>query len=170
MYSDQHTFLCSVLDRNDRMTMGASIECRVPFLDYRLVEMLAALPSAILFQGRRSKGLLRSAVGGRLPRSVLHHRKWGFGVPWRRYLRHVDSLRSLLLDLPNAGLILASPLERSELEQDIRTFLAGDDRTFPILMQILMTVLAWQAVDCGSTKRVPHSSLPNVSEPYVSFD
>ena len=45
MYSDQHTFLCSVLDRNDRMTMGASIECRVPFLDYRLVEMLAALPS-----------------------------------------------------------------------------------------------------------------------------
>ena len=62
MYSDQHTFLCSVLDRNDRMTMGASIECRVPFLDYRLVEMLAALPSAILFHGRRSKGLLRSAA------------------------------------------------------------------------------------------------------------
>src|SRR5262249_21927556 len=40
MYSDQHTFLCSILDRNDRMTMGASIECRVPFLDYRLVETL----------------------------------------------------------------------------------------------------------------------------------
>src|SRR5262249_41595414 len=52
MYSDQHTFLCSVLDRNDRMTMGASIECRVPFLDYRLVEMLAALPSSVLFMGR----------------------------------------------------------------------------------------------------------------------
>ena len=47
MYYDQHTFLCSILDRNDRMTMGASIECRVPFLDYRLVEGLAALPSSI---------------------------------------------------------------------------------------------------------------------------
>ena len=71
MYSDQHTFLCSVLDRNDRMTMGASIECRVPFLDYRLVEMLAALPSSALFTGRRSKGLLRAAVGSRLPPGVL---------------------------------------------------------------------------------------------------
>src|SRR5258705_2941494 len=49
MYSDQHTFLCSILDRNDRMTMGASIECRVPFLDYRLVETLAALPSVEMF-------------------------------------------------------------------------------------------------------------------------
>src|SRR4030095_13657542 len=52
MYNDQHTFLCSLLDRNDRMTMGASIACRVPFLDYRLVEGLAAMPSAALLKGR----------------------------------------------------------------------------------------------------------------------
>src|SRR5262249_45295360 len=42
MYVDLHTYLCSLLDRNDRMTMGASIECRVPLLDYRLVEGVAA--------------------------------------------------------------------------------------------------------------------------------
>jgi asparagine synthase (glutamine-hydrolysing) len=164
MYSDQHTFLCSVLDRNDRMTMGASIECRVPFLDYRLVEMLAALPSSVLFRGRRNKGLLRAATGRRLPRAVLHHRKWGFGVPWRHYLRHVDSLRSLLLGLPNAELVLASPLERSELEQDIRSFLAGDDRPFPVLMQVLMAVLACEALDFGGTKTLPHASLANKSQ------
>src|SRR6185369_2367529 len=52
MYSDLHTFLCSLLDRNDRMTMGASIEARVPFLDYRLVEGLAATPSSALLRGR----------------------------------------------------------------------------------------------------------------------
>src|SRR5206468_5082133 len=92
MYSDQHTFLCSILDRNDRMTMGGSIECRVPFLDYRLVEMLAALPSSVLFMGRRSKGLLRASVGSRLPPRVLRHRKWGFGVPWKQYLRQVEEL------------------------------------------------------------------------------
>ena len=145
--------------------MGASIECRVPFLDYRLVEMLAALPSAILFQGRRSKGLLRSAVGGRLPRSVLHHRKWGFGVPWKHYLRGLDGLRSLLFSLPNSPLILESPIERDALEQHIRAFLDGDDRSFPIIMQILMTVLAWQALDCGRAERFSHSTLANVSEP-----
>ena len=37
LYFDQHTYLCSLLDRNDRCTMGASIECREPFLDQRLV-------------------------------------------------------------------------------------------------------------------------------------
>src|SRR5262249_18236728 len=63
MYSDQRTFLCSILDRNDRMTMGASIECRVPFLDYRLVEMVAALPSSVLLAGWRGKQLLRAGVG-----------------------------------------------------------------------------------------------------------
>jgi asparagine synthase (glutamine-hydrolysing) len=146
MYSDQHTFLCSVLDRNDRMTMGASIECRVPFLDYRLVEMSAALPSSVLFTGRRSKGLLRAAVGWRLPSEVLGHHKWGFGVPWNRYLREEEELRSLLVDLPNAPLLQGSPLDRSAIEGQVRNFLNGDDQPLPLLRQILMTVLAWEAV------------------------
>ena len=74
MYSDLHTFLGSILDRNDRMTMGASIECRVPFLDYRLVEMLAALPSSVLLAGKRNKHVLRQAVGDRLPEAVTQGR------------------------------------------------------------------------------------------------
>ncbi|HVO69729.1 MAG TPA: asparagine synthase (glutamine-hydrolyzing), partial [Aggregatilineaceae bacterium] len=81
MYSDQHIFLCSLLDRNDRMTMGASIECRVPFLDYRLVETLAALPTTQFITRTHSKDLLRQALGWRLPESILSHRKWGFSVP-----------------------------------------------------------------------------------------
>jgi len=143
MYSDQHTFLCSVLDRNDRMTMGASIECRVPFLDYRLVERLAALPSSVLLAERRGKGLLRAACGDRLPSEVLKHRKWGFGVPWKKYLRQVEELRSLLVDLPRASLLLDSPLNCSAISEQVHTFLNGDDRPFPLLMQLLMTVLAW---------------------------
>jgi asparagine synthase (glutamine-hydrolysing) len=146
MYSDQHTFLCSVLDRNDRMTMGASIECRVPFLDYRLVEMLAALPSSVLFRGRKSKGLLRTALGSRLPSSVLRHRKWGFGVPWKQYLRQVPELRVLLTDLPSNQLIMQSPLRRAVLEEQIKDFLKGVDQHFPLLMQLLMTTLSWDTV------------------------
>lgn len=162
MYSDQHTFLCSVLDRNDRMTMGGSIECRVPFLDYRLVEMLAALPSSTLFMGRRSKGLLRAAVGSRLPPEVLRHRKWGFGVPWKQYLREVGELRSLVLDLPNAELITDSPLDRAAVRSHVEAFLAGDDGPFPILMQILMTTLAWEAVSTG-TVPFPHDAFASAA-------
>jgi len=147
MYSDQHTFLCSVLDRNDRMTMGASIECRVPFLDYRLVEILAALPSSILLAGRRGKGLLRAAYGSRLPPAVLRHRKWGFGVPWKRYLRQEEELRSRLLDLPHASLLQDSPLELSSIKEQVHAFLRGDDRPYPLLMQLLMSVLAWEVTN-----------------------
>src|SRR5262245_18940299 len=71
MYLDLQTYLGSLLDRNDRMTMGASIECRVPFLDYRLVEGIAAMPSATLFSTRQTKYVLRKAVGHRLPPEVL---------------------------------------------------------------------------------------------------
>jgi asparagine synthase (glutamine-hydrolysing) len=157
MYSDQHTFLCSVLDRNDRMTMGASIECRVPFLDYRLVEVLAALPSSVLFRGRKSKGLLRAALGSRLPSSILRHRKWGFGVPWKQYLRQVPELRVLLSDLPNNQLIMQSPLRRAVLEEQVKDFLAGVDQPFPLLMQLLMTTLSWESVNrlqCRTLKAV----------------
>ncbi|HEY2951834.1 MAG TPA: asparagine synthase (glutamine-hydrolyzing), partial [Verrucomicrobiae bacterium] len=80
MHNDTFTFLCSLLDRNDRMTMGASIECRVPFLDYRLVEGVAGLPSSALLAGRGSKPLLRAALGDRLPPAVLTGGKRGFAV------------------------------------------------------------------------------------------
>jgi asparagine synthase (glutamine-hydrolysing) len=143
MYSDQHTFLCSVLDRNDRMTMGASIECRVPFLDYRLVETLAALPSSIFFAGNKGKHLLRAAMGPRLPVAVLRHRKWGFGVPWRQYFRQENDLRSMMDDLPKASLLLDSPLRRSAVQSLIRDFMNGDDQPFPIIMELLMASLAW---------------------------
>jgi len=145
MYVDQHTFLCSVLDRNDRMTMGASIECRVPFLDYRLVEMVAALPSSTLFRCFQGKRLLRDSLGFRLPASVLRHRKWGFGVPWGRYLRESAELRQLITDLPNAALVRDSPLRRSALQRHVDVFLAGDDRPLPIVQQTLMTVLSMEA-------------------------
>jgi asparagine synthase (glutamine-hydrolysing) len=141
--------------------MGASIECRVPFLDYRLVEMAAALPSSTLFTGRKTKGLLRAAIGNRLPPPVLQHRKWGFGVPWKQYLRQIKELRSLLLDLPNADLIVASPLDRSAIRSNIQAFLTGDDRPFPLLMQVLMARLAWEAVTTGSFP-LPNEALASV--------
>jgi asparagine synthase (glutamine-hydrolysing) len=146
MYTDQHTFLCSVLDRNDRMTMGGSIECRVPFLDYRLVETSAALPSSVLFRGFGQKRLLRASLGERLPPAVLRHPKWGFGVPWKRYLRDVEELRAMLLDLHNAPIVLDSPLRRSAITAQVRTFLSGGDQPLPVLMQIMMVVLSMDAV------------------------
>jgi len=145
MYSDQHTFLCSLLDRNDRMTMGASIECRVPFLDYRLVEGLAALPSELLLAGEGNKPLLRRSLGDRLPDDVLRHPKWGFGVPWRKYLRTVAELRDLVLNLARHPLLLDSPIDRGRLAHRVAAFDRGDDEHTPLVLQLLLATQSWEA-------------------------
>lgn len=142
MYSDQRTFLCSILDRNDRMTMGASIECRVPFLDFRLVEMLAALPSSILLGGKRTKRLLRRSVGRRLPESIMSHRKWGFSVPWGDYLRECEAMRDLVSDLPNHPAIKSGPFEPIRLKSLTSRFLKGDTSSDALIKQLII-VAVW---------------------------
>jgi asparagine synthase (glutamine-hydrolysing) len=144
MYSDQHTFLCSLLDRNDRMTMGASIECRVPFLDYRLVEGLAAMPSSVLLRGQ-SKQLLRDALGSRLPAPVLAGRKWGFGVPWGEYFRRIPELRERLEGLPDSPVIRESPLDRQLVRETLAQFLKGDRSREAVVTQLMMIGL-WHDV------------------------
>jgi asparagine synthase (glutamine-hydrolysing) len=145
MYSDQHTFLCSILDRNDRMTMGASIECRVPFLDYQLVEGLAALPSSVLLAGHQSKSLLRRSVGQRLPQTVRKHHKWGFGVPWEQYLRHVPELRGLVERLTDLDPIREGPFDHSKVKQVVSEFLAGNNHDLMLIRQLVMIVIWHQA-------------------------
>ena len=145
MYSDQHTFLCSILDRNDRMTMGASIECRVPFLDYRLVEGAAALPSSFFTTGGKSKQLLRQSVGHRLPEDVRKHRKWGFGVPWGQYLRQTPQLRSFVAELPCHAPIHDGPFDNRKVKEVISGFLAGATEHEPIVKQLVMIAIWYQA-------------------------
>jgi asparagine synthase (glutamine-hydrolysing) len=150
MYSDQHTFLCSLLDRNDRMTMGASIECRVPFLDYRLVEGLAALPSSILLAGKQNKHLLRHSIGSRLPEAVQKHHKWGFGVPWGRYLRHLPALRDLVEALPDLDPIRGGPFEHMKLRSTVRAFLRGESRYDELIKQLVM-IAVWYRTCLGQS-------------------
>ena len=150
MYSDQHTFLCSLLDRNDRMTMGASIECRVPFLDYRLVEGLAALPSSVLLSGKQSKYLLRQSVGTKLPEAVRKQRKWGFGVPWKNYFRQVPELRNLVDSLPDIDPIREGPFERARVRRVVNDFLEGDNQHEELIRQLAM-VAVWHQSFFGHT-------------------
>jgi asparagine synthase (glutamine-hydrolysing) len=100
----------------DKMTMACSLECRVPFLDHRLVEMAASIPMQHKLPGGRLKGLLKSALRGVLPDSILERRKRGFGAPVGEWLkRELAPLRSTLLG-PEAvearGLLNPAAVER----------------------------------------------------------
>jgi asparagine synthase (glutamine-hydrolysing) len=151
MYSDQHTFLCSILDRNDRMTMGSWIECRVPFLDYRLVEGAGALPSSALFAGSKGKMIMRRALGGRLPEDVQAHRKWGFAVPWKLYFRRHPELRRLVETLPGREACRSSMLDPRKVRDAITRFLRGDDRLEHVVRQLVM-VDVWHEAVCGASR------------------
>ncbi|MGE5570728.1 MAG: asparagine synthase (glutamine-hydrolyzing) [Rhodospirillales bacterium] len=144
MYLDQHTYLPSVVDHTDRMTMGASVECRLPFLDHRLVEALAALPNPVLLAGRRARCLLRRALQGRLPEHVRTGRKWGAGIPWRRYLRNVTRLRRLVAALPSMEPVRSGPFAPPLIRSAADAFLRGDDRWEPLIRQLLMIGVWYQ--------------------------
>ncbi|QCH26503.1 asparagine synthase (glutamine-hydrolyzing) [Clostridium tyrobutyricum] len=68
-------FMVTLLTRKDRMSMANSLEARVPFADYRLVEYAFNIPSNIKFYKGREKGLLRKAVEGILPQDVVERKK-----------------------------------------------------------------------------------------------
>lgn len=74
-YLNMHWFMTTLLDRKDRMSMGASLEVRVPFADHRLVEYVWNIPWDIKMYGNREKGILRKAFEGVLPEDVLYRKK-----------------------------------------------------------------------------------------------
>jgi len=68
-------FMITLLNRKDRMSMANSLEVRVPFADYRLVEYAFNIPSSIKFYGNREKGILREALRGILPDDIIYRKK-----------------------------------------------------------------------------------------------
>ena len=77
-----------LLVKADKMTMAASLELRVPFLDHRLVEWCTGLPARVKLRGRSGKWLLRQAARKRLPLECTAAGKRGFSVPVSKWLRH----------------------------------------------------------------------------------
>ncbi len=78
---DQKTYLVSILNRQDKMSMAASVEARVPFLDYRIAEFANHLASDLKTRGWRTKEIVKKVAESYLPDEVVHRRKSGFGVP-----------------------------------------------------------------------------------------
>ncbi|WP_010192107.1 asparagine synthase (glutamine-hydrolyzing) [Bacillus sp. m3-13] len=74
-YLNMIWFMTTLLDRKDRMSMGASLEVRVPFADHRLVEYVWNIPWEMKMHGNREKGILRKALEGILPDEVLYRKK-----------------------------------------------------------------------------------------------
>lgn len=87
LYADAKTYLHELLMKQDQMSMAASIESRVPFLDHKLVEFTSRLPERMKLRGRATKFILREAMKNILPAEILSRRKMGFPVPVGKWFR-----------------------------------------------------------------------------------
>src|SRR5438067_6831553 len=97
LYFDQTSWLPdNLLERGDRMTMAASIEARVPFLDHKLVAFASALPDHWRVDELRRKRVLREAARSILPREIRKRRKVGFRVPMDEWF--AGGMREYLYD------------------------------------------------------------------------
>lgn len=89
----------------DRQTMASGVEARVPFLDYRLIEFVASLPSSYRINMRQNKILLREALKNDLPPDNIRRRKQGFHMPLENYFKG-NEFQQLLKDSLSEGRIL----------------------------------------------------------------
>ena len=116
LYTDIKTYLLELLMKQDQMSMAASIESRVPFLDHELVEFTASIPAKYSIQGLAGKFILKSAVEDLLPRDIVYRQKMGFPTPWAYWLAgpQLDDLERMLLEprTLSRGLFKAEVLRR----------------------------------------------------------
>ncbi|MDO8944629.1 MAG: asparagine synthase C-terminal domain-containing protein, partial [Desulfobacterales bacterium] len=70
-----------LLMRVDKMSMGVSLEGRVPFLDHKFVELAMSIPAAVKTRNGTLKAILKKAVRGLIPDEIIDRKKQGFGVP-----------------------------------------------------------------------------------------
>jgi len=111
-----------LLMRVDKITMAASVEARVPFLDHHLVEYALSLSRTLKVEGASGKHILKRALEGVLPRDVLYRPKRGFGAPIHGWLKGGDGS---LLDEH----LLNSPMRRRDfLDYDFVARLVEEHR------------------------------------------
>jgi asparagine synthase (glutamine-hydrolysing) len=120
----------------DKMTMAASLECRVPLLDHELVELAAQIPASIKVAGGELKAVLKKALADVLPREVLHRPKRGFGAPMGAWLKGAlaELLGSALSrqSLEARGLLNAEPVARL-IEDHRANRIDGTDKLLALL-------------------------------------
>jgi asparagine synthase (glutamine-hydrolysing) len=100
LYADQKTYLVELLMKQDQMSMASSIESRVPFLDHPFVEFSTRVPENLKIRNGQGKYILKRAVEGLLPDSIIYRKKMGFPTPLRQWFldSRAEPLFNLLLD------------------------------------------------------------------------
>ena len=143
LYFDQMSWLPdNLLERGDRMTMAASIEARVPFLDHCLAEYVSTLPDTLRVRGLRTKWVLRQAAHALIPKRVRKRPKVGFRVPVNEWFR--GEMRGFLLEhLAGASSLTRPYYNPGTLDRLLEEHLKGR-QNHEKLLWMLLNLEIWQ--------------------------
>jgi asparagine synthase (glutamine-hydrolysing) len=115
LYADVTGYLPDdILTKVDRMSMAASLEARVPFLDHEFVEFAMRVPAQWKLRGQTSKWILKRALKDTLPQTILQRGKEGFSIPLKNWLRGPlqPLLREVLDSVRQRGWFDSSEIDR----------------------------------------------------------
>ncbi len=121
LYVDVKSYLCdNCLTKVDRMSMGVSLEARVPFLDPELVELAFRVPESLKVGNGQTKVLLKRVAARHVPAECVYRPKEGFSIPIKNWLntQFRDLLESLLRRdrVDDAGLFRWETVKRLKAE------------------------------------------------------
>jgi asparagine synthase (glutamine-hydrolysing) len=118
LYLDFRMYLeDNLLVKVDRASMACSLEMRTPFLDHRLIEFAAGLPTSLKVRGFKGKYILKKAVEKWLPHKIVYRQKRGFTVPIASWLR--NELRPLVAETLEEGKLNRQGLFNSAYVQQL---------------------------------------------------
>ncbi len=131
-YIDIKTLLPDdLLIKADRMTMGNSLELRVPFLDHELLEFAASLPPDYRVKGLKTKRILKEAFAKDIPKEIIRRKKAGFPIPIERWIQ------GELKDQVGEVLLSKRALDRGYFRKSgIENLLALSDQGKPVAKEI----------------------------------
>ena len=126
LYADQKTYLVELLMKQDQMSMAASIESRVPFLDHEFVEFSTRVPDRLKIRKGEGKYILKKAVENLLPHEIIYRKKMGFPTPLRQWLLdpRAGALYGLLLSRDG---LLSSYIDPAALDRLIGKHMRGEE-------------------------------------------
>ena len=126
LYADKKTYLVELLMKQDQMSMAASIESRVPFLDHQFVEWASQIPAALKLRGTEGKYILKRAVEDLLPRDIIYRTKMGFPTPLKQWLRE-PAADALYRGLQAKDSLLAEYFNKEQLDGLIARHRSGKE-------------------------------------------
>jgi asparagine synthase (glutamine-hydrolysing) len=166
---DQEYYLPDdILVKSDRMSMAHSVEVRPPFLDHRILEFAATLPTSLKIRGSRQKFLLKQLMAPKLPPAIVQRKKIGFDIPAHEWFR--GPLKPLLLEtLATAEAEHADLFDFAIIRELTRLHLS---RSINVgyhlwgLVMLFMWMKRWQ-IQSGSSSS---ATLLNAKQPMIAIE